>query len=162
MDYKLVNLALIVLIVFLLYKTGNLWNGVLNKFIQILIPFVFAFALAYAVHPFLKKLEEKKLPKWLAVLIIILVILLIIGIVIYLITTVMFNQLSTLFNNIIKFINSIEYSNFDFNVAGLEASLTDTFKNILSNVGKYVSDGAINLVNTSLGVISKIFIIFLD
>ena len=160
LDYKLVNLALVALIVFLLYKTGNLWSGVLNKIIQIIIPFVFAFALAYAVHPFLKKLQEKKLPKWLSVLIIILIILFIIGIVIYLITTVMFNQLSTLFSNIIKFINSIEYSNFDLNVAGLESSLTDTFKNILSNVGKYVSDGAINLVNTSLGVISKIFIIF--
>ena len=160
LDYKLVNLALVALIVFLLYKTGNLWSGVLNKIIQIIIPFVFAFALAYAVHPFLKKLQEKKLPKWLSVLIIILIILLIIGIVIYLITTVMFNQLSTLFSNIIKFINSIEYSNFDLNVAGLQSSLTDTFKNILSNVGKYVSDGAINLVNTSLGVISKIFIIF--
>ena len=160
LDYKLVNLALVALIVFLLYKTGNLWSGVLNKFVQIILPFVFAFALAYALHPFLKKLQAKKVPKWLGITIIILIILLIFSIIIYLITTVMISQLSTLFSNIIKFINSIELSNFDLNVAGLEASLSDTFKTILNNAGKYVSDGAINLVNTSLGVISKIFIIF--
>ena len=160
LDYKLVNLALIALIVFLLYMTGNLWMGVVRKVCQIIIPFLFAFALAYALQPFLKKMQDKKIPKSVGIIIIIAIILLLAGIVIYLITTVMISQLSTLFNNIITFINSLEYSNFDLNIAGLEASLTDTFKTILSNAGKYVSNGAINIVNTSLGLISKIFIIF--
>ena len=160
LDYKLVNLALIALIVFLLYRTGNLWSGVLHKFIQIVFPFVFAFALAYAIYPFLKKMQEKKVPKWLGIIIIIIAILLLVSLIVYLITTVMISQLSTLFGNIIKFINSVELKNLDFNVAGLESSLSDTFKSILNGAGKYVSDGAINLVNTSLGVISKVFIIF--
>ena len=159
-DYKLVNLALLTLIIFLLYMSGNLWNGILNKVISIILPFVFAFALAYAVYPFLKTLQNKKIPKWLSIFIIIFIILLIAIIVVYLITTVMINQLSTLFNNIIKFINSIEYSNLDFNVVGLEETLTDSFKTILSSVGKYVSNGAINIVNTSLSLLSKIFIVF--
>ena len=160
LDYKLVNLALIALIVFLLYMTGNLWIGVAKKIVSIIVPFLFAFALAYALYPFLKKMQNKKIPKWLGIVIIVSIILLIASIVIYLITTVMFSQLSTLFTNIIAFINSIKDSNFDINVAGLETSLSDTFKTILSNVGNYVSDGAINLVNTSLSLISKIFIIF--
>lgn len=160
LDYKLVNFALITLIVFLIYQTGNLWIGVANKAIQIVLPFLFAFALAYALHPFLQKMQEKGLPKWLGISIIIFLILALAVVVIYLISTVMFNQLSSLFNSIMEFIGSLKETNFDVNFAGLETSLSDTFKNILSNFGTYVSDGAINLIDSSLGLISKLFIIF--
>lgn len=160
LDYKLVNLALIALIVFLVYKTGNLWIGIVNKIVQIILPFLFAFALAYALYPFLQKMREKKFPKWLGVLIIIALMLIGIAFVVYLITTVMLGQLSSLFNSIIEFINSIQKHSFDFNLAGLETSLSDTFKEIISKFGTYVSDGAINLIDTSLSLFSKIFIGF--
>ena len=160
LDYKLVNLALIALIVFLFYMTGNLWIGVVKKIVRIIVPFLVSFALAYALYPFLKKLQSKKIPKWLGIVIIVTVILLLAALVIYLITTVMISQLSALFGNIITFINSLKNSSFDINVAGLETTLSDTFKTILSNVGTYVSDGAINIVNTSLSLISKVFIVF--
>ncbi len=159
-DYKLINLALIALIVFLLYRTGNLWMGVLDKVLKITLPFLFAFALAYAIYPFLQKMKSKKIPKSLGIIIILLIIFALISFVIYLITTVMIGQLSSLFNSIIEFIGSLEETSFDFNFAGLEASLSTTFKTILSNLGTYVSDGAINLIDTSIGLISQLFIVF--
>ncbi len=157
-DYKLVNLALIVLIVFLLYRTGNLWIGITGKVVSIVLPFLFAFAIAYAVYPFLQKMQEKNLPKWLGITIIMLALFGLMAIVVYLITTVMLGQLSSLFGSIIEFINSLQKAEFDFNFAGLESSLSDTFKTILTNFGTYVSDGAINLIDTSMGIISKLFI----
>lgn len=160
LNFKLVNIALITLIVFLLYKTGHLWMGVTDKLLQILMPFLFAFAIAYAVHPFLQKMMDKKIPKWLGISIIIFIILGLASIVIYMIATVMFGQLASLFGSIIEFINSLSKTSFDINLAGLETSLTDTFKTILTNFGTYVSDGAINLIDSSLGVISTIFIVF--
>lgn len=159
-DFKLINIALVVLIVFLLYSTGNLWIGVTNKIFQIVMPFLFAFAIAYAVHPFLQKMINKKIPKWLGITIIIFVIVALATLVVYLIATVMIGQLSSLFSSIIEFINSLGETNFDFNFAGLETSLTDTFKTILTNLGTYVSDGAINIIDSSLGVLSTIFIVF--
>lgn len=160
LDYKLVNLALIVLIVFLLYSTGNLWIGVCDKILEIFIPFLFAFAIAYAIHPFLQKMMDKKIPKWAGVSIIVALIIAFASLVIYLITTVMFTQLSSLFNSIMSFIGSLGESSFEFNVAGLETSLADTFKTILTKLGTYVSDGAINLIDSSLSFISTLFIIF--
>ena len=160
LDYKLLNIALVVLIIFLLYMTGNLWIGVVSKVVQIVLPFVFAFAIAYALHPFLQKMIKSKFPKWLGVSIIIFLILALAALVIYLIATVLLGQLSSLFNSVLEFVKSIENSNFDFNFAGLETTLSDAFKNILSNLGKYVSDGAINVIDSSFGVISKVFIIF--
>ena len=134
--------------------------GVTDKTLQIVLPFLFAFALAYAVHPFLQKMINKKVPKWLGISIIIFIILGLMSLVIYLIATVMLSQLTSLFSGIIEFINSLSETNFDFNFVGLETSLTDTFRTILTNFGTYVSDGAINIIDSSLGVISTIFIVF--
>lgn len=158
LDYKLINIALLVLIVFLLYQTGNLWIGVVSKILEIVIPFLFAFAIAYALHPFLQKMQDKKIPKWGGISIIVVVILLLFILIGYLISTVMFNQLSSFFSSIIEFINSIQ--NTTLNFAGLEDSLSETFKSIISDFGTYVSDGAINLIDSSLGVISSLLIIF--
>ena len=159
-NFKLINVALVALIVFLLYQTGSLWTGLLGKIVEIILPFLFAFGMAYAVQPFLQKMQEKGFPKWLGILIIIFIILSLSSFIIYLIATVMIGQLSSLFNSIIAFINSLGETSFDINFAGLETSLTDTFKTILTNLGTYVSDGAINVIDSSLGAISTIFIIF--
>lgn len=160
LNFKLINAALICLIVFLIYQTGNLWIGILGKIFQIIFPFLISFAIAYALHPFLTKMEEKNIPKWLGVVIIIVLMLSLATLVIYLVTTVLIGQLSNLFNGIIEFINSFKNTNFDINLAGLETSLSDTFKTILTNLGEYVSDGAINIVNSSISLFSKILIIF--
>ena len=81
-----------------------------------------------AVNLFLQKMIEKKIPKWLGVTIIIFIILALASLVIYLITTVMLGQISSLFSGIIEFIKSLGETNFDINFAGLETSLTDTFR----------------------------------
>ena len=160
LDYKLVNFALIALIVFLLYQTGNLWIGVVGKLLEIVLPFLFAFAIAYALYPFLQHMQDKKIPKWAGITIIIAIILLLVLLVGYLITTVMLGQLSSLFESIMGFINSLQNTSLDLNLAGLENSLSDTFKTILSNFGTYVSDGAINLIDSSLSFFSTLLIVF--
>lgn len=158
-NYKLVNLALIVITIFFLYKTGNLWMGVIDKMMSILIPFLFAFALAYALHPFLNYMQKKKIPKGLGVLIIVLILLILIVGLIYVISTVFVGQLSSLFNSILSFVRQLsDYKISDINFSGLESSLNDIFKNILSGVGNYVSNGTIHFVNSSLSIISNVFI----
>lgn len=160
LDYKLVNLVLIVLVVFLVYQTGALWSGLLNLVLTICLPFLFAFALAYAIYPFLTYMIDKKVPKGLGIALIILLLFGLISMVIYLVSTIMWDQLSLLFTNIITFFGSLETENYDINLIGLETDLTKYFTSILTNLSNYVSDGAINLVNTSIDIISKLFIIF--
>jgi len=159
-NYKLVNLTLVILAIFFLYKTGHLWMGIVNKVVGIMLPFLFAFALAYALHPILKFMQKKKIPKGLAVTIIVLTLALIVSVLIYVVSTVLVGQLSNLFNSILAFINKLSNYEFssDVNFSGLENSLNDVFKNIMSNIGQYVSNGTIHLVNTSLGLFSKVCI----
>lgn len=158
LNYKLINLALIAITIYFVYKTGNLWIGVTGKIVKLLIPFLFAFALAYAFHPFLQKLIKKKIPKWLGVLLIVLLILSLIVFIIYIISTVFVGQLTNLFDSLIEFVNKISEMDFDINVVGLEKDLSGIFKDILSKVGTFVSNGAINIIGTSLNVLSKFLI----
>jgi predicted PurR-regulated permease PerM len=64
LDFKLVNIALLALIVFLVYKTSPFWGKILENVVNITIPFLIAFAIAYALHPFLVKMINNKIPKW--------------------------------------------------------------------------------------------------
>ena len=134
--------------------------GIIDKVVDIMLPFLFAFALAYAIHPILKSMQKKKIPKALGVTIIVSVILLIVAVLIYVVSTVLVGQLSNLFGSILAFVNKL--SNYDIssdiNLSGLESSLNDIFKNILGNIGQYVSNGTIHIVNSSLGILSNICI----
>ena len=160
LDFKLVNIALLALIVFLVYKTSPFWGKILENVVNITIPFLIAFAIAYALHPFLIKMINNKIPKWAGVTLIVLIILSVISLVVYLVTTVLLGQLSSLFNNIIGFVTKLESGEFELNLSILETDLTSTFKTIINDLGNSISNGAVSIFNTSLAIISKVFIIF--
>lgn len=158
-NYKLINTALFVLIIYLLYKTGLLWMGITNKLITIAGPFFFAFVIAYAFYPLLQFLKSKKVPKPIAIFCIIAIIIGVIAVVAVLVAPVLFNQLSSLFSSIISFLKEMSIS-YDWNVGPLQTSLSSTFNDIISSLGKYVSNGAVSIIGTSLNVISTILISF--
>ena len=85
LDYKLINIAIITLIIYLMYQTGNLWIGVFNKCVNILIPFFFAFIIAYALHPGVKYLQNKNVPKGIAIFLVVAFLFLILGILVVLV-----------------------------------------------------------------------------
>ncbi len=61
-NYKLVNILLIILIISLLYWISGLWLGIVEKVIAVLLPFVLGFAVAYALYPVQRKLEDSGIP----------------------------------------------------------------------------------------------------
>jgi len=153
LDFKLVNLSLIALIFFLLYQTGSLWINILTKIIAIIIPFFFAFVIAYAFNPLLRWFIKKGLPKGFGVLIIVIIILGVIGLLLGLGLPLIGSQLSSLFSSIITFINEIS-TKLNVNFNDLENTLSSSFNGILSNVSKYVSDGALSIIGSSLSIIT--------
>lgn len=158
-DFKLINLALVVLIVYLLYQTGNLWIGLLNKTLSIIEPFLFAFIIAYALHPTVKYLQSKKIPKGVSIFIVVGFILLLFVLVLMLAVPLLIDQSTSLFNSIIKFLKELSVD-YDIDLGSLTSSLSSTFNDIISNVGKYVSDGAINMISVSIGFLSILLISF--
>lgn len=159
LNFKLINTTILVLMIYLLYQTGNLWTGMIGKIYQIIFPFLIAFIVAYALHPLLRYLQSKKIPKPLSIFIIIAIIIGIVAILLILVAPLLFSQLSNLFNSIIAFIKQISVD-YDLNFGGLQESLSKSFNEIIVSLGKYVSDGAINFIGVSLNYISTLVIAF--
>ena len=106
-DYKLINLALIAFIAYILYKTSNLWLGVVGKVFSVLSPLFIAFILAYVLHPYFKYLQSKNISKGFSLAIVIATVFAILAIIIGIAAPVLFSQVSSLFNGIIAFIKEM-------------------------------------------------------
>jgi len=157
-DYKLINISIITLIVFLMYQTSSLWLGLFHKLYEIILPFLLSFALAYTLHPLMKFLERHKVPRCLSLF---LIISLLVGIIAFIIITVvpmLAEQLIVIFNAIITFIKEISLS-YDLNVGELENIVSSFLGNMIINISNYVSDGAINILNVSFTFISRLLIV---
>ncbi len=159
LNYRLLNIVLIATLVFIIYITGGLWLGIVSKIISILFPFIIAFVLAYALYPFLQFLKRKGINKNIAITIVIAVILGVIALLVALVIPLLFNQLSSLFNGILAFVREL-MTDYDLNLGPLQATLTESFNEIIAGLGKYVSNGAVSVINSSLNVISIFIIAF--
>lgn len=157
-DYKLVNIAIIALTIYLMYNTGHLWMGVFNKIMDIVLPFIIGFFIAYAVYPIVQKLTSKKIPKNLAILIVLVFIVALFVFMGYVISTTCVSQISNLFGSIEKFIDGIAQMDFNINISAIQDTINKNMDDMLNSLTKYVSDGAINLVNSSINFIGDLFI----
>ena len=162
LNYKIINTLLIVIIIFLIWLMKDLWSGVLKKVIDIVLPFIIAFAIAYVLHPLLEKLESKGIPKPACLLIISVFIVLFISFILWLlipnIMPIIFDQTTSLFSSLIKFIQDLS-SKYDLNLVGIKDAISEISSNITSSLGTTISNGFINIINQSLGIISKVVVI---
>ena len=156
-NFKLVNLALLTFILYLIYKSGHLWTGIISKTFQIASPFIVAFVIAYALYPIVKYLESKKIPKPLAIFIIVAIFLGLLAFIIFAIIPLLFNQTVDLLKSSISYVKDISESG-KYDLGPIQDALTNGLNDVVMNVGKYISHGAINLINVSMSVFAKVFL----
>lgn len=159
LNYKLINIVLIFVICFLFYNTLGLWKFVIDKAIAILSPFIVSFAIAYALYPFIVKLREKGVPKFLAVLIILILVLGFISLIIALLIPIVVEQLSALFNMILTFIQDISVK-YDIDLNMIQDNLTDV-NGFISSYGKSIGDFSFSFISSSINILSKVVICFI-
>lgn len=159
LDYKLVNMTLIIFSIYLIYQTKDFWVGSLSLFFKISLPFFIAFVLAYAMFPFVRKLMNKGLSKGFSIFAVILCILVVGIAMISLVTPLLVDQTTSLFNGIVSFLKELSL-NYNVNFKDVQNTLSSSFNSILENLGSYISNGAINVISVSVDYISKFFIVF--
>ncbi len=157
-DFKLINIALLALIVYLMYHTGHLWMGMVGKITIICMPFLIGFAVAYAVYPLVLKLRNKGVPKGLAIFIVVAFLFIVFGVAGYIVSKTCVSQISALFDSIDAFITELTTHDFSINITGLQQTLNESFQDIMNGLTKYVSDGAINLVSSSINFLGNFLI----
>ena len=157
-NYKLVNVLLVVAIICLIYVIKGLWMGIASKLLAVTLPFIVGFAVSYAIYPYSKKLEGCGLPKWLAIGILYFIL---IGFVIILGITVvplLYDQTVLFLSNISAVITDIS-SKFEIDLGVLQKSISSLSTDILKNIGSSISSGAINILNASISVLANLIII---
>ncbi len=159
LDFKLINVGLIALVIYLVYHTGHLWMGVVGKISQIALPFFLAFVVAYALYPFLKYLMDKKIPKPVAVGVVLFVVLGIVALIIGIVVPLLFDQIISLVNTLITFVKEFSM-NSDIEFGNLQDTLMTTFNDIIKNVGKYATNGVTKVINVSMDYIATGVIAF--
>lgn len=157
-NYKLINILIVILIVCLLYYIRGLWLGILSKVVSVCLPFLVAFAVSYALYPYCKKIENYGLPKWLAMGILYFILigfLIIMGITVF---PLLYDQVVLFLSNISAVITDIS-SKYEIDLGVLQKSISTVSTDILKNIGTHISDGAINILNASINVITNLIII---
>ena len=157
-NYKLVNILLVIIIVCLLYAIRGLWIGIIEKLLAVFFPFLIAFAVAYALYPYSKKLENYGLPKWLSIGLIYFILFGFLIIMCITVVPLFYDQVVLFLSNISAVITDIS-SKFEVDLGVLQNSISSISSNILSNIGTYISDGAINILNASINVITNLIIV---
>lgn len=160
LNYKLVNILLIVLIICLLYWINGLWISIVDKIIDVLFPFILAFAVSYAIYPFSKKIEELGFPKWLAISLIYFIIIGFLVMIIVLFAPLLYDQIVLFLSNISAVITDIS-SKFEVDLGILQSTISNVSTAILKDVGTHISDGAINVVSSSINIITSLIIVII-
>ena len=153
LNYKLLNLLIIIAIVCLLYLIKALWLGIVANIFKVLSPFLLAFALAYVIYPLVRKLIAAGSPKWLAVLAVCILGIGSILIIILLTVPLLYEQILLFLSNMSVLLSDLS-SKYEINFGGLQSSLSDFSSNVISGLGSSISNGAISVVGASFGVIS--------
>ncbi|MBR3897847.1 MAG: AI-2E family transporter [Bacilli bacterium] len=158
LDYKVVNTLLVIIGVYLIIQTKDFWISVISMIYKIGMPFLIAFAIAYALYPIVEKLMRKNIPKALAVMIVLLIVAAILVLMVLLAAPLLFDQARSLFNGIVAFLKELSLD-YNINFKDIQDTLSSNFNSILETIGTYVSNGAISVISISLEYLSKFFII---
>ena len=152
-NFKLLNILIIVAIVCLLYSISGLWLGIVSNIFKIVAPFVLAFSLAYVIYPLVKKLIDAGSPKWLAILTVCILGVGSLLVIIILTVPLLYEQILLFLSNISVFLSDLS-AKYEINFGSLQSALSDFSTNIISNIGSSISNGAISAVNASVNVLT--------
>lgn len=160
LNYKLLNILMLVVILFLGFKTFEYWSGIVGKIISILIPFIISFAIAYSLYPCVRKLEQKGVRKGIAVWVVVILILVVIVALFSVTIPLIYEQLISLSKMIGQVATDLS-TKFEINLGGFEDTINGTLNKLISNVGEYISTGTIDFVSKSVDVLTKTIIIII-
>ena len=156
-DYKLINISLLVLIVFLIVKTSNFWSGVVDIVMQICFPFFVAFILSYAVYP-IKRFFNRFLPNFISVILVFIIIIGIISLFLFTVLPLLITQTGPVLENIIYFLGEMSFK-YNINFESVVTFINNMYDSFLHKTGNYLAHGMWDVIGVSINVITIIFVI---
>ena len=157
LNYKIINLAALMILLYIGLSNIGLWWGILKKCISVLSPFIVGFAVAYAFTPLVRWLERKGIPRVFSLLIVIIGIVLVIVGMLALTLPMLYDQLSLFLKMIIEVFNNIG-NKFHVNVGDFEIEITDYLNEALKSIGAITSSTTVGIIGKSFGFIGNFIV----
>ena len=158
-NYHLINWLALLALLYIAFSNINLWLGILGKVIQVMAPFIIAFAFAYALTPFVEFLQRRGLSQKLAVTITILgTVIIIVGLLVITLP-LLYDQLTLLVGMVGDITDNID-SKFHINLGDFELKITDALNSTLKDLSIVISNTTLDFINKSLSFISKFIVGF--
>lgn len=158
-NYKLLNLVLCSLIIYLIWQTKNFWFGVVSILFEILLPFFISFMIAYALN-IIVSFFSRKIPRNISLVLVIFLVFFLLFLICFLIFPIFTNQVVSIFNGIISFFKEIS-TEYNISFSTFQKQLSTYFDETIDKITKFISDGAIDVIGLSLSMISKFLIIIM-
>ncbi|MFC1721403.1 AI-2E family transporter [Patescibacteria group bacterium] len=129
---------------------------------NVLIALFIAIVIASALDPIVDRLQKRKFPRWLSVLVILVIVLSLVGLVIFLMIPPVKNQIDQLTNNIPLVLDQFQ----NINELAIKYNIIDSSQSLLQTIGDRlggVAEGAFSRISGALGgIITVITIIVLS
>lgn len=158
----LINLLAICIIFYLLYASFSLWENIFNLCMTVLKPFLIGFIIAYVFSPLVNYMENKKVPRWIAITLVVTLMLTAIAVLIISIIPMLYNKALELsgplvgglfeLQNLVKEYFNVDISSMvDSTIAGLtlwfsNLSFMDTTFGLISTILGKIGGYIINLI----------------
>ena len=143
------------LLLYITVSNIGTWYNILIRVVQIILPFIIAFTVAYSLTPFIKWLQKKSFPKWLAILIVVLGLVFILGFILAATLPLVYDQLISLSENVGEVTNVVS-NKFDINLGGFENNITSLLNNLIKDTGSIIS----SRLSKSIGSIGSFIVGF--
>ncbi len=159
-NFKLLNTLILMAIIYIVINTSGYWSGIILKIVNIILPFFFAFVLAYILHPFVIKLEDKGVRRSLALTAVIIFFFLIISGLLWFTLPAIYDQLISFSKTITKALSNIS-GNLDLDLGDYEETITDALNQLIKNMGSYISTGTIDILGKSVNFLTNLIIVLI-
>lgn len=159
-NYRLINILVLMLVLYIGVSTVEIWGGIVGYLFQLVLPFIIAFAIAYALYPFVRFLEGKGVRKQLAVLLVVVALVLFIVSLISVTLPLVYEQLILFSKMVIEVLQDIS-SKFDINLGEAQVAISDALNNTIKGLGKIVSDGTMDVLGKSINLITQTVVVFI-
>ena len=160
LNYKLLNILILLIIVYIALLTSNYWLGIVAKIFSILLPFVIAFAIAYSFYPVVRKLKKKGISNGIATAIVACGVLLVFIVLVAITVPLLYEQLVLLSQSLASIISDLQ-TKFAVNLGGFKTTVEGMLNGLIESLGDMVSNGAGQFLNNSIGFISNSIIILI-
>lgn len=159
LNYGIINFTCLMFLLYIGFSNIGLWWGIFTKVVSIMSPFIIGFVFAYAFTPIIDFLQRKGLRKNLAVTLVVVCLVLIVFGLLAITLPLIYDQASLLARNIMEVFDNVG-DKFHINLGSFEIKMEDYLNDFVSNIGALASSTSIDIINKSLGFVSKLIVGF--